>query len=28
VPNVQSDNKMEIRLLEAEGFKSMPECSQ
>jgi len=26
VPNVQSDNKIEIRLLEEEGFKSTPEC--
>jgi len=26
VPNVQSDNKIEIWLLEKEGFKSTPEC--
>ena len=28
VPNVQSDNKIEIWLLEQEGFKSTPEYRQ
>jgi len=26
VPNVQSDDKIEIWLLEEKGFKSTPEC--